>query len=154
MKYITFFVLSQICFSSFSQNSDSQLHSVENDSDRVLVVVEHVPIYRGCDNFKSNSELKKCMTQKILELVSKKFKTDVSKGLEIKEDTVKINVNFDVGIDGNVVNISANGPHPKLEKEALRVINLIPKMKKPAYHKGEPVSISYSLPIKFLPVKD
>ena len=42
----------------------------------------------------------------------------------------------------------ARAPHPRLVKEAIRVVNMLPKMK-PGIHNGEAVVVPYSIPIIF-----
>ena len=55
---------------------------------------------------------------------------------------------FKIDKRGNVVGVRSRAPHPRLEKEAARVINMLPKMK-PGLHKGRAVVVPYSLPITF-----
>jgi protein TonB len=55
---------------------------------------------------------------------------------------------FKIDSNGSIQEVKARAPHPKLEEEAIRVINLIPYLK-PATFKGKPVTVAYSLPIKF-----
>ena len=43
----------------------------------------------------------------------------------------------------------SRAPHPRLEKEAARVVNMLPKMK-PGRQRGRAVVVSYTLPITFL----
>ena len=40
---------------------------------------------------------------------------------------------------GEITAIKIRGPHPKVEAEAIRVIKLIPKFKKPGMQKGKAV---------------
>lgn len=62
----------------------------------------------------------------------------------------KVYVNFVVGKDGSVVNCSiARGVDPSLDKEALRVVNALPKWK-PGVQKGKTVNVSYTIPINFV----
>jgi protein TonB len=61
----------------------------------------------------------------------------------------KINVMFKIDKKGNVTGVRSRAPHPRLEKEAARVINLLPKMK-PGRQRGRAVVVPYSLPITFL----
>jgi protein TonB len=44
--------------------------------------------------------------------------------------------------------VRARAPHPRLVKEATRVVNLLPKMK-PGKQRGKAVVVPYSLPIIF-----
>lgn len=61
----------------------------------------------------------------------------------------KVFVNFVVGKDGNVTNARiARGVDPLLDKEALRIVNSLPKWK-PGQQAGEPVKVSYTLPVDF-----
>jgi len=62
----------------------------------------------------------------------------------------KVYVTFVVGKDGSVTNASiARGVDPSLDKEALRVVNSLPKWK-PGKQRGKPVNVSYTVPINFV----
>jgi len=60
----------------------------------------------------------------------------------------RISVIFKIDKNGNVIDIRARAPHPRLVKEAIRVLNMLPKMK-PGIQRGKPVVVPYSLPINF-----
>lgn len=61
----------------------------------------------------------------------------------------KVYVTFVVTKDGSVADTKiARGVDPSLDKEALRVVNELPKWT-PARQKGEPVNVSYTIPINF-----
>lgn len=61
----------------------------------------------------------------------------------------KVYVNFVVGKDGSISMAKiARGVDPSLDKEALRVINSLPKWK-PGKQGGKPVRVSYTVPINF-----
>lgn len=61
----------------------------------------------------------------------------------------KVYVTFVVGQDGSVSYAKvARGVDPSLDKEALRVVNVLPKWK-PGKQRGNPVNVSYTLPIEF-----
>jgi protein TonB len=110
--------------------------------------IEKVPVYPGCERKKTNDDKRKCMSQKISKLVSKKFNTDVASEHGIT-GLQKITTQFTVDKNGNITNIKIRGPHPALEREANRVINKIPSMK-PGYQQDKPVGVIYNLPIKFM----
>jgi len=62
----------------------------------------------------------------------------------------KVYVNFVVDKDGSVINAKiARGVDPSLDKEALRVVNSLPKWK-PGMQRGKPVKVSYTVPISFV----
>lgn len=61
----------------------------------------------------------------------------------------KVYVYFVIDENGNVTNASiARGVDPSLDKEALRVINSLPKWR-PGKQRGKPVKVSYNVPINF-----
>lgn len=109
-------------------------------------VIEDVPVFPGCEK-KKKSEQRACMSEKITKFVSKKFNTDLAGDLGLS-GRMRINVIFKIDKTGNVTSIQARAPHPSLAKEAERVIGLLPKMK-PGRQRGNPVTVPYSLPIRF-----
>ena len=120
-----------------------------DDSGVPFAVIENVPIYYGCDAKLSNAELKNCMSKKVVRHVSTNFNTDIAANLGLPDGKVRILVIFKVNKEGKIIDIQARAPHPALEKEAIRVISLIPDLDKPGYQKGKPVVVPYSLPIVF-----
>lgn len=62
----------------------------------------------------------------------------------------KVYVTFVVDKDGGVSDARiARGVDPSLDKEALRVVNALPKWK-PGKQRGKPVRVSYTVPINFV----
>lgn len=62
----------------------------------------------------------------------------------------KVYVSFVVGKDGSITNAKiARSVDPSLDKEALRVVNSLPKWK-PGKQGGKPVRVSYTVPINFV----
>ena len=106
-----------------------------------------MPIFPGCESKKNNADRKKCMSQKVSKLVNRKFNTDLGADLGLT-GVNRIFVSFKIDKKGNIVNIRSRAPHPRLEKEAERVIKLLPKMT-PGKQRGQPVGVLYSLPITF-----
>ena len=109
-------------------------------------VIENVPIFPGCEKG-SNQEKRDCMSAKISQFVNKKFNTELASELGLS-GRQRINVIFKIDKTGSITGIRARAPHPGLEKEAARVIGLLPKMK-PGKQRGKPVNVPYSLPIIF-----
>ena len=125
---------------------DLEIEEVEEDIEVPFSVIENVPIFPGCDKG-NNAERRKCMSQKITKFVQRKFNTDLAGDLGLS-GRQRINVIFKIDKNGDVVGVRARAPHPRLEKEAARVINLLPKMK-PGKQRGKAVIVPYSLPIIF-----
>ena len=90
---------------------------------------------------------KRCMSDKIAKFVQRKFNTDLAVDLGLS-GRQRINVIFKIDKNGNVTGVRSRAPHPRLEKEAARVINMLPKMK-PGRQRGKAVTVPYSLPITF-----
>ncbi len=124
-----------------------EVEEVEEDLEVPFSVIENVPIFPGCENKKGNEKKKKCMSEKIAKFVNKKFNTDLASDLGLT-GRQRISVFFKIDKNGNIVNVGARAPHPGLEKEAKRVIGLLPKMK-PGKQRGKAVTVPYSLPILF-----
>ena len=111
-----------------------------------FIIVEHVPEYPGCEKG-SNAEKRKCMSKKIAKFVQRKFNTDLANDLGLTGKQ-KISVVFKIDKNGSIIGVRSRAPHPRLEQEAARVINLLPKMK-PGRQRGRAVVVPYSLPIVF-----
>ncbi|AXP81057.1 Gram-negative bacterial tonB protein [Mariniflexile rhizosphaerae] len=120
--------------------------AIEEDVEVPFAVIENVPVFPGCEGGDNNAK-RDCMSKKIQEFVSKKFNTDLAGELGLS-GRQRINVIFKIDKTGTVTGIRARAPHPGLEKEATRVIGLLPKMK-PGKQRGKAVTVPYSLPIVF-----
>ena len=132
---------------SVSTNKTPILNLIDGDNVEVsFSTVENVPIFPGCDKG-DNAERRKCMSQKITKFVQRKFNTDLAGDLGLS-GRQRISVIFKIDKTGDVVGVRARAPHPRLVKEAQRVINLLPKMK-PGKQRGKAVIVPYSLPIIF-----
>jgi protein TonB len=123
------------------------VEEIYEDVEVPFSVIENVPEYPGCEKG-TNAQKRKCMSDKIAKFVQKKFNTDLAGDLGLSGKQ-KINVMFKIDKKGNVTGVRSRAPHPRLEKEAARVINLLPKMK-PGRQRGRAVVVPYSLPITFL----
>ena len=122
------------------------VEEVDEDIEVPFSVIENVPVFPGCEG--GNNDAKKaCMSKKIAQFINKKFNTDLAQDLGL-EGVQRIIVVFKIDKKGNIVGVRSRAPHPKLEAEAARVVNLLPKMK-PGRQRGKPVTVPYSLPIKF-----
>ena len=114
--------------------------------------VENVPIFPGCEKG-NNAKRGKCMSEKISKFVQNNFSIDLASSLGLSGKQ-RISVIFKIDKGGNVTGVRARAPHPQLEDEAIRVINLLPKMK-PGMQLGKAVIVPYSLPIIFeIPKKE
>ncbi|NNE32620.1 MAG: energy transducer TonB [Winogradskyella sp.] len=130
-----------------SKIDDIKVEKPAEDIEVHFYKIEKVPVYPGCEKFSTNALRKKCMSEKITKLVSKKFNGDIA-GQNGLSGVQIIQTQFKIDKDGNVVDIKTRASHPALENEAKRVINKIPKME-PGLQRNTPVGVIYTLPIKF-----
>lgn len=114
------------------------------EQDIPFAIIEEAPVYPGCKGTKA--EKKKCLQEKITLHVSKNYDTGLSQELGLTPGKKKVYVIFKIDKTGKVNDAKARGPHARLEKEAVRVVNLLPDMT-PGKQRGRPVSVSYTLPI-------
>ena len=126
----------------------TDIEEVVEDEDIIeevpFAVIEEAPIYPGCKG--SKAQRKKCLQEKIKEHVFKKYNIGLAEELGLEPGKKKVYVLFKIDHRGDIVNVQARGPHARLEKEAVRVVQSLPKMK-PAKQRGKAVSVKYTLPI-------
>ena len=87
------------------------------------------------------------MSDKIKKFVQKKFDKELANELGLSGRQT-IRVQFKIDRNGNVVNVRARAPHPKLQQEAIKVVKALPKMI-PGKQRGIAVGVLYALPIIF-----
>lgn len=111
-------------------------------------VIEEVPTLTECKDLSTNSERKKCMSDFVASFVNKRFNINLADSLNLSSGRKRIFVSFKINKEGFVSDVNARGPHPGLETEAKRVINLLPQFI-PGRQKGIAVTVPYALPIVF-----
>jgi protein TonB len=138
-------------FDAVIVNVEKQIVAVEEEEevmeDVAFVVIEDVPVFPGCKG--NNSELRACFSEQIAKFVTEKFDIELASDLGLAPGSIqKIFVVFKIDKNGNITDINARAPHKKLQEEAIRVVNLLPKMT-PGRQRGKPVGVKYGLPIVF-----
>ncbi|PWI29496.1 energy transducer TonB [Flavobacteriaceae bacterium LYZ1037] len=123
-----------------------EVEEVEEDLEVPFAVIENVPVFPGCESG-NNEDKKACMNEKLQKFIQKKFNTDLAGDLGLS-GIQKISVFFKIDKTGDIVDVKARAPHPRLEEEAKRVVGMLPKMK-PGKQRGKAVRVPYYLPIKF-----
>ena len=127
-----FFIAVLFSFFGMSQNESSMFDKIEE-----------VPIYPGCENIKNK---RSCAQTKIQEHIIRNFR--YPKEAKKKKIQGRVFVQFYIGVGGYIDNIRARGPHEMLEKEAKRIISLLPRFA-PGKIDGEAVRVPVSVPISF-----
>ncbi len=110
-------------------------------------LVSELPVFPGCEKLTDKEEQFECFSKKIARIINKKFDADIAvdNGITGRQ---KITVTFVINNQGNVVNVKARAPHPKLEAEAVKAVKALPQMT-PAKQGYKTVNVSYALPIIF-----
>ena len=114
---------------------DLSLEEEETDDAPVFFIVEEMPEFPGGD-----VELRKYIAQ------------SVKYPVIAQENGIqgRVYVQFVVGTDGKVTQVKvARGVDPNLDKEAIRVVQSMPKWK-PGKQRGKAVKVSYTVPINFV----
>jgi len=142
LKSVFFLFISTlfIPISSFAQE--------QTQSDTInFLVVEEKPIFKGCERYEDSDERYDCFIESMTNHLIKKFK--YPKKAKIQGIQGRVFVSFIINEKGKVKNIEvAKSAHPLLDKEAVRIIKKLKKFT-PAKQKGEPIAISFTIPINF-----
>ncbi|WP_291869759.1 energy transducer TonB [Maribacter sp.] len=126
---------------------DVEVGEEEEDISVPFAIIENVPIFPGCEKYKTNNERKKCFTDGIQAHVKKQFSYPQSAAeMGIKG---RVFVLFAINNKGQIVGVKTRGPDPRLEKEASRIVTSLPKMT-PGMQRGKAVTVPYSVPINFV----
>ena len=101
--------------------------SEEVIEDVSFMIIEDVPVFPGCKGDKT--ALKSCFSKMVQKHFSRKFDADLPNELGLDAGRKKVFIGFKIDRNGNVVNIQARAPHPKIKKEVVKVMKMLPKMK-------------------------
>lgn len=117
------------------------------NSDNVpFAIIDEVPVFPGCEGAKE--ELRRCLQEQITKHVNRNFNSNLASSLKLESGVNKIFVIFKIDKEGNITDVRSRAPHKALQEEAVRVINLLPKMIS-GKQDGKNVDVMYSLPIAF-----
>ena len=111
-----------------------------------VAFVEEAPVFPGCAGNKE--ELKKCLAKNIQRHINRKFDVGLGQELGLSSGKKRIFVVFKIDKNGQITDVMTKAPHPRLQKEAERVVKALPTMK--AGRQGNrAVGVRYSIPITF-----
>jgi len=118
---------------------------IEEEVTVPFAVIEDVPIFPGCEQG-SKEEKRACFSAKKQEYVRKHFKyPDIAVEMGTQG---RVPVQFVIDVNGYVTHIRPRGPDRLLEKEAERIIAILPKMT-PGQQRVRPVKVPYYIPVNF-----
>lgn len=109
--------------------------------------VERVPVFPGCETLTDNNQRRDCMSAEIGKLINRRFDTEIANQLGLTGNQ-RIYVSFVIDKNGELGKLQVRAPHPRLEREAERVVKMIPKMM-PGIQNNREVDVMFTLPIIF-----
>lgn len=112
-----------------------------------FISIQNAPIFKGCEGL-SKEENKKCFGKKMTQFVQRNFDTELANEIGLRSGKYKIQTQFIIDNQGNVVDIKIRAPHDKLKKETQQLIEKLPKFT-PGKQSNKPVKVRYTLPISF-----
>lgn len=140
---LIFFLIVTLAFSQDKGNS-------KNERPVEFIMAQNPPVYTGCEGFKSTSSKNICSNKKLMEHIYKNFDASVSTNSSLEAGNYEITVTFIVDKQGNITNVKTKGSeHAPFVKEAIRLINSIPKYSSPGMQNEKVVDIRYTIPIVF-----
>lgn len=123
---------------------DLDVEEIEEEVEVPFAIIENVPVFPGCKG--NNNELKECFQEEVTKHIIANFRYP-DQAIELGLSG-KVYVMFTVNSKGFISSIKTRGPDKILEKEASRIIGLLPKME-PGKQRGKAVNVPYSVPINF-----
>jgi protein TonB len=122
---------------------------IDNSDDPINInFVQKAPVFSGCEGL-TEIENRKCFEKNMKRLVRRHFNVDLASELGLPSGKKSIYTQFVIDKEGNVVDIKVKAPHPRLVKEANRIVKKLPKFK-PGIQNDQPVKVKYTLPISFM----
>ena len=134
-------------FKSTSQEVSLSSEYYENtDSYSNFELLDVVPRHPNCEPG-DNEQLKQCFNEEITKFVARKFNYEIGERLNL---TTKENiyVSFEIDRRGNIGKIEARSQYDALAKEAIRVLELFPKVV-PGKKNSRYVAVKYRFPIAY-----
>jgi hypothetical protein len=119
---------------------ENEIEERLSDGSVSFMKIDKAPTFPGCETGD-----KKCFSKMVQMNFAKKFDSNLPNNLGLKTGKKRVFVGFKIDKEGQVVEIQARAPHPKLKAEVVRVMNTLPKMI-PGEQNGEKVAVKYSIP--------
>lgn len=140
MKHYLIAILIACCSLSYAQEVPDSVFNIN--------VLDRIPIFPGCNENGTKEESLECMNQLISRHVLNTF--EYPSKARSKNIEGKVFVNFVVSKTGEIEQIQVvRRVHPLLDKEAVRIVSLLPNALLPALLNDKAVPVSFTVPINF-----
>lgn len=146
-----------ISFFSFSQKSNREdktgnkelIYKELKEDELVTINQEHTPpLAPSCKSKWDNEKKKKSLSKFISMHVNRNLNLDLAQQEDIK-GLVRLEIKFVIDKEGFPINITATGGPGIINRDAINVINNLPKLE-PATINGKPVNVEYKLAVAFM----
>ena len=115
----------------------------------IFTIVEDMPVFPGCEGAGSKAEMEQCTNIEIQKFIGKNTKYPaMARDAGVSG---RVFVRYMIDENGKVRDITIVRGVPggkSLEKESMRVIGELPKMK-PGKQRGKAVRVQYTVPVNF-----
>jgi len=116
-----------------------------NSMSKAITIIENVPLFPGCERV-PKSQRRQCFQEQIQKHINRNFQyPEQAQKLGIEG---RVFIQFMIGKDGSIGGIRTRGPHQYLEREAYRIISLLPRMT-PGIQRGRYVRVPFTITITF-----
>lgn len=112
-----------------------------------FMIIEDIPVFPGCKG--KRDKLMECFNKKVQRHFQRKFDANLPNELGLDSGRKRVYIGFTINNKGDIVDINARAPHPKIKQEVIKVMKLLPRMK-PGKQRGKPVNVKYSIPFTLL----
>jgi len=153
MKYLFVFpIIAIMLFIASCNTQESELNKEEKIAN--FSTIKKSPIFPGCEDEMDNSAVKQCFKTKMQKFVFNNFNASLASKLNLKPGRKKIAVQFLINKKGEITDVKARAPHPKLKEEIIRVIKKLPNMLPAEDVNGNKTTVRYNLPVIFMVEED
>ncbi|WCO00235.1 energy transducer TonB [Psychroserpens ponticola] len=129
----------------------SKAEIITKDIDKFKIIdfkeIENPPLAPDCKSKWKVEKQKECTNKFIQRHVMRKFNTELAGDVGLT-GRIKIMIEFIIDTNGKPININATGGPEIMNQNAIDVIGLLPDMK-PGMKDGEPINVSYKMPLIF-----
>jgi hypothetical protein len=109
------------------------------------IVIEEPPRFPESKHL-TRQEAKEDFNQRFTNLFKENFEA-LQRSLGLNSGTYRVVILFHIDEQGRIIDIQVNAPHKAFEKEAKRVVKMVPKLI-PATQRGKPVGSKFTLPLR------
>lgn len=122
--------------------------NAQQDEEFDIILVDIPPIASECNPDMSNAELRNCLQRTITKKIVSNINFSIIENERLPSGEYRILAFFSINKKGKIKIKKTNFDNKAINSEIKRVLRLIEKMK-PAYLNEKPVTVKYSIPIRF-----